>query len=80
VTRMSWAALLALAGAPLPGPGGDLPGLARQLRRLHKGVPVVTIELPNAQRTPLDAEMRQMWVDLLRWTAAKVAGDGPSLR
>jgi murein peptide amidase A len=47
---------------------------------VHKGVPVVTIELPNAQRTPLDAEMRQMWADLLRWTAAKVAGDGPSLR
>ena len=30
------------------------------------GVPVVTVELPNSTRTPLDAEMRQMWLDLLR--------------
>ena len=34
---------------------------------VHKGVPVVTVELPNSTRTPLDAEMRQMWLDLLRW-------------
>ena len=31
------------------------------------GVPVVTVEPPNSTRTPLDAEMRQMWLDLLRW-------------
>jgi hypothetical protein len=36
---------------------------------------VVTIELPNAMRTPLDSEMRQMWLDLLRWMADK----GPAL-
>jgi hypothetical protein len=35
-------------------------------------MPVVTIELPNAQRTPLDAETRQMWLDLLRWMGEKV--------
>jgi hypothetical protein len=39
---------------------------------VHKGMPVVTIELPNAQRTPLDAETRQMWLDLLRWMGEKV--------
>ena len=39
---------------------------------MHKGVPVVTIELPNSMRTPLDAEMRQMWIDLLRWTSEKL--------
>jgi hypothetical protein len=38
-------------------------------------VPVVTIELANSLRTPLDSEMRQMWIDLLRWTAVKVTGD-----
>ena len=43
--------------------------------RVHKGVPVVTVELPNSTRTPLDAEMRQMWLDLLRWMSER-AGEG----
>lgn len=59
---------------------GTFPGSLGNYGGVHKGVPVVTIELPNALRTPLDAEMRQMWVDLLRWTAAKVTGDGTALR
>ena len=33
---------------------------------------VVTIELNSAFRTPLDAEMRQMWLDLLRWMSERV--------
>lgn len=59
---------------------GIFPGSLGNYGGVHKGVPVVTIELPNAQRTPLDAEMRQMWLDLLRWTAAKVTPDGPTAR
>ena len=35
------------------------------------GVPVVTVELPNSTRTALDAEMRQMWLDLLRWMSER---------
>ena len=54
---------------------GIFPGSLGNYGGVHKGVPVVTIELPNAMRTPLDAEMRQMWLDLLRWTAAKIPGD-----
>jgi murein peptide amidase A len=54
---------------------GIFPGSLGNYGGVHKGVPVVTIELPNALRTPLDAEMRQMWLDLLRWTAAKIPGD-----
>ena len=54
---------------------GIFPGSLGNYGGVHKGVPVVTIELPNAVRTPLDAEMRQMWLDLLRWTAAKIPGD-----
>ena len=38
------------------------------------GVPVVTVELPNSTRTPLDAEMRQMWLDLLRWMSERADG------
>jgi protein MpaA len=51
---------------------GIFPGSLGNYGGVHKGVPVVTIELPNAMRTPLDAEMRQMWLDLLRWMAAKL--------
>lgn len=59
---------------------GIFPGSLGNYGGIHKGVPVVTIELPNAQRTPLDAEMRQMWLDLLRWMAAKIPGEGPASR
>lgn len=59
---------------------GIFPGSLGNYGGVHKGVPVVTIELNNALRVPLDAEMRQMWLDLLRWTAAKVRGDGPPAR
>ena len=51
---------------------GIFPGSLGNYGGVHKGVPVVTIELPNSMRTPLDAEMRQMWLDLLRWTSERV--------
>lgn len=46
---------------------GIFPGSLGNYGGVHKGMPVVTIELPSALRTPLDPEMRQMWLDLLRW-------------
>jgi protein MpaA len=46
---------------------GIFPGSLGNYGGVHKGMPVVTIELPHALRTPRDAEMRQMWRDLLRW-------------
>jgi murein peptide amidase A len=51
---------------------GIFPGSLGHYGGVHKGVPVVTIELPNAMRTPLDAEMRQMWLDLLRWMGERM--------
>ena len=51
---------------------GIFPGSLGNFGGVHKGVPVVTIELPSANRTPTDAEMRQMWLDLLRWTTARL--------
>ncbi|MES2361350.1 MAG: M14 family murein peptide amidase A [Pseudomonadota bacterium] len=56
---------------------GIFPGSLGNYGGVHKGVPVVTIELPNSTRTPLDAEMRQMWLDLLRWMGERV---GPGNR
>jgi protein MpaA len=50
---------------------GIFPGSLGNYSGVHKGVPVVTIELPNSMRTPLDAEVRQMWLDLLRWIGEK---------
>ncbi len=58
---------------------GIFPGSLGNYGGVHKGVPVVTIELPNSTRTPLDAEMRQMWLDLRRWVHERVgerAGGG----
>ncbi len=55
---------------------GIFPGSLGNYGGVHKGVPVVTIELPNALRTPLDAEMRQMWLDLLRWMSERLAAPG----
>ncbi|MDO8450210.1 MAG: DUF2817 domain-containing protein [Rhodoferax sp.] len=51
---------------------GIFPGSLGNYGGVHKGVPVVTIELPNATRTPQDGEMRQMWLDLLHWTNERV--------
>ena len=60
---------------------GIFPGSLGNYGGVHKGVPVVTIELPNSMRTPLDAETRQMWLDLLRWMSEKAsAGMGGSAR
>ena len=54
---------------------GIFPGSLGNYGGVHKGIPVVTIELPNSTRTPLDAEMRQMWLDLLRWISERIAPD-----
>jgi hypothetical protein len=55
---------------------GIFPGSLGNYGGVHKGVPVVTIELPNSMRTPLEAEMRQMWLDLLRWINERVGQGG----
>ena len=56
---------------------GIFPGSLGNFGGVHKGVPVVTIELPSANRTPTDAEIRQMWLDLLRWTTERLSPSVP---
>jgi protein MpaA len=51
---------------------GIFPGSLGHYGGVHKGVPVVTVELPSALRTPTDTEMRQMWTDLLRWVTVNL--------
>jgi len=55
---------------------GIFPGSLGNYGGIHKGVPVVTIELPSASHTPQDTDMRQMWQDLLRWTSQRL---GPGI-
>jgi len=66
-------------GAPPPKLGrlyldqvGIFPGSLGNYGGVHRGMPVVTIELPNAFRTPLDSEMRQMWTDLQGWMVERL--------
>ena len=54
---------------------GIFPGSLGNYGGVHKKVPVVTIELPSAIRTPQEAEIRQMWLDLLRWTAERLGAN-----
>jgi murein peptide amidase A len=58
---------------------GIFPGSLGNYGGIHKGMPVVTIELPSAFRTPLAGEMRQMWLDLLRWQGERMLQGGPQL-
>lgn len=46
---------------------GIYPGSLGHYAGVHRGIPVVTVELPHALRVPQAAEIRQMWLDLLRW-------------
>lgn len=54
---------------------GIFPGSLGNYGGVHKRIPVVTIELPNSMRTPMEAEIRQMWLDLLRWASERVKTD-----
>ena len=61
---------------------GIFPGSLGNYGGVHKGMPVVTIELPSAFRTPLNSEMRQMWLDLTRWLSERLLtrSESPALR
>lgn len=51
---------------------GIYPGSLGHYAGVHKRMPVVTVELSSARATPREAEMRQMWVDLLRWMSERL--------
>lgn len=46
---------------------GVYPGSLGNYSGLHKNVPVITIELPNAQKMPTEAEVQRIWTDMLQW-------------
>jgi murein peptide amidase A len=51
---------------------GVYPGSLGNYSGLHKNVPVITIELPNARAMPPDAEVRRIWQDMLTWIQRNV--------
>ncbi|OGB27690.1 MAG: murein peptide amidase A [Burkholderiales bacterium RIFCSPLOWO2_02_FULL_57_36] len=51
---------------------GVYPGSLGNYSGLHKKVPVITIELPNARAMPSDAETRRIWKDMLSWIKGNV--------
>ena len=46
---------------------GIFPGSLGHYGGVHRGMPVVTIELPHALEMPQEAEIQSMFQDLLRW-------------
>lgn len=52
---------------------GVYPGSLGNYGGLHKNVPVVTIELPNALALPPNTEVRRIWQDMLTWIDRNVA-------
>jgi hypothetical protein len=52
---------------------GIYPGSLGNYGGMHKKVPVVTIELPNALDMPPVAESRRIWQDMLNWIEKNVA-------
>ncbi|HEY8023960.1 MAG TPA: M14 family murein peptide amidase A [Burkholderiaceae bacterium] len=54
-------------------PVGVYPGSLGNYSGVHKNVPVITIELPNAQSMPPPAEVKRIWVDMLTWIQHNVS-------
>jgi hypothetical protein len=46
---------------------GVYPGSLGNYSGLHKNIPVITIELPNARTMPSPAEVQRIWQDMLAW-------------
>lgn len=51
---------------------GVYPGSLGNYGGMHKNVPVITIELPNALAMPPQDEVRRIWQDMLTWIARSV--------
>lgn len=51
---------------------GVYPGSLGNYSGIHRGIPVVTVELPAAMLTPRNVEIRKMWTDLNDWIKSKM--------
>ncbi len=51
---------------------GVYPGSLGNYSGLHRNIPVITIELPNAQAMPPAKEVSRIWIDMLTWIKLNV--------
>lgn len=51
---------------------GIYPGSLGNYGGVHKNVPVITIELPNALSIPPQQEIERIWIDMLKWISDNV--------
>jgi hypothetical protein len=54
---------------------GVYPGSLGNYSGMHKNVPVITIELPNARSMPSDVEVKRIWQDMLLWIENNVPNE-----
>lgn len=54
---------------------GVYPGSLGNYGGMHKNVPVITIELPNARTMPPKDEVQRIWRDMLAWIERTLAQD-----
>ncbi len=59
---------------------GVYPGSLGNYSGIHKKVPVITIELPNAQKMPSEAEVKRIWLDMLGWIRDNVEPQAETAR
>ena len=59
-------------GSLLLGDIGSFPGSLGRYAGEELGIPVLTIELASSRYMPADTELRQIWVDLVRWLRLNV--------
>ena len=55
---------------------GVYPGSLGNYGGMHKNVPVITIELPNALAMPPKDEIQRIWKDMLAWIARSLPHEG----
>ena len=51
---------------------GIYPGSLGNYAGLHKGIPVITLELPHSWTLPTSKQISHMWIDLVRWLKRNV--------
>ena len=59
-------------------PVGVYPGSLGNYSGKFRNVPVITIELPNAQAMPTDAEAQKIWIDMLDWLVRNAQKSAPA--
>lgn len=59
---------------------GVFPGSLGNYAGVQRGIPVVTVELPSALRTPIHAEIQKMWFDLRAWMDRTLPPEKPAGR